>query len=51
MLASQKDHDLKRDRFIRELGVTVLRYWDNDVMKSTDIILQSIVDAVSKGVD
>ncbi len=49
MLTAQKEHDLIRDCFIRENGVRLLRFWDNDVMKSTENVLQCIIDAVREG--
>jgi len=51
MQTAQKDHDLMRDRFIRSEGVRVLRFWNNDVMKQTDSVLQRIIDASSEGQD
>jgi very-short-patch-repair endonuclease len=44
---SQHDEavDLARMRFLESCGLTVLRYWDNDVLQQTDAVLEAILGA------
>ncbi|WP_426662874.1 endonuclease domain-containing protein [Rhodanobacter aciditrophus] len=44
---SQHDEavDLARTRFLESCGLTVLRYWDNDVLQQTDAVLEAILGA------
>ena len=37
-----KDKDKERDEQLREKGFTVLRFWNNDVIKDTDAVLERI---------
>ncbi|MBI2902342.1 MAG: endonuclease domain-containing protein [Candidatus Methylomirabilis oxyfera] len=39
--------DRRRTAFLRERGYRVLRFWDNDVLRETEVVLQQIADAVS----
>ena len=39
-------HDAIRDRFIHGHGFTVLRFWNNDVLADTDVVLAAICDAL-----
>jgi very-short-patch-repair endonuclease len=34
--------DAVRDRFLRQQGMIVLRFWDNDVLLQTDAVVQAI---------
>ena len=34
--------DRQRDRYLRERGYTVLRFWDNEVLRNTDGVLEVI---------
>jgi len=42
----QVAHDQERDRFLVENGIRVLRFWDTDVLKRTEAVLQEIWDAL-----
>ena len=44
---AQAEADQRRTAFLRELGYRVLRFWDNDVLAETDVVLQQIAEAVS----
>ncbi len=38
----QKEHDKLRDQYIRDQGVKILRFWDNDVWRNLDGVLRVI---------
>ena len=38
----KSDYDSKRDKYLRSKGYAVLRFWDNEVFKETDAVLQRI---------
>jgi len=42
-LPEQVEYDRRRDAFLKERGVTVLRFWCNDVMKNTNGVLEEII--------
>ncbi|MHA6204636.1 endonuclease domain-containing protein [Dyella soli] len=44
---SQHDEyvDATRTRYLESLGLKVLRYWDNEVLKQTEMVLESILSA------
>ncbi|HVF17887.1 MAG TPA: DUF559 domain-containing protein [Steroidobacteraceae bacterium] len=46
--ASQMEYDTVRDRFIRDQGFDVLRFWNNEVMLRTDAVLDVIFAAVER---
>ena len=35
-------YDQRRDDWLREQGYTVLRFWNNDVMRQTEVVLDAI---------
>ncbi len=35
-------HDALRDAWLRQQGFTVLRFWNNDILRQTDSVLQAI---------
>ena len=35
--------DAARTKYLRTQGVEVVRFWDNDVLSNTDVVLESIV--------
>ncbi len=39
--------DAERDAYMQNNGYQVLRFWNNDVMRNLDGILQTIADALS----
>ena len=41
------NYDTKRSEFLKEKGYRVLRFWNQDVLAETDIVLQKIFDEVS----
>ena len=40
------EYDCYRDAWLREQGFTVLRFWNNDVMQQTEVVLEAIRLAV-----
>jgi very-short-patch-repair endonuclease len=43
---NESQSDKSRDRFLSEQGFCVLRFWNNDVLRSTDEVLAIIASAV-----
>jgi very-short-patch-repair endonuclease len=44
---SESAKDARRDRWLTENGFRVLRFWNNDVLKNIDGVLQRVVEAVN----
>jgi very-short-patch-repair endonuclease len=42
-LPEQAEYDRRRDESLKERGVTVLRFWCNDVLVNTDGVLEEIM--------
>lgn len=40
------EHDATRDAWLRRQNFTLLRFWNNDILKSTDAVLESIYTAM-----
>ncbi len=38
----QQAYDLKRTEFLQKQGIRVLRFWNNDVLQKTEIVLEMI---------
>ena len=38
----QKEYDCSRDEWLREQGITVLRFWNNQVLNETEAVLEEI---------
>lgn len=45
--AEQRSRDDKRTNSLRSRGFQVLRFWDNDVLRDTDPVLSTIMDALA----
>ncbi len=43
----EKASDKTRDRWFQEQGYTVLRFWNNDVLKKTNDVLACIINEIS----
>ncbi len=43
----QKDYDEKRTKYIEKNGYTVIRFWNNDVLKNTDGVMEMIMKALN----
>jgi very-short-patch-repair endonuclease len=41
--AEQRLYDELRERYLREQGYEVLRFWDNDVLTNTDGVLSAVL--------
>ncbi|MCH8184334.1 MAG: DUF559 domain-containing protein, partial [Proteobacteria bacterium] len=44
--ASRKDYDARRTKHLSEMGYQVLRFWNNDVLKNMDGVLETILSAL-----
>ena len=44
--ADQTDYDQQRDAWLRAQGYTVLRFWNNEVLKQTEAVLERIRESV-----
>ncbi|KQO25676.1 DNA (cytosine-5-)-methyltransferase [Acidovorax sp. Leaf76] len=42
----ESDHDAARDAWLRSQGYTVLRFWNNDILQSTEAVLEAIYAAL-----
>ena len=42
--ADEREHDRKRDAWLREQGFIVLRFWNSDIVENMEGVLQSILD-------
>lgn len=38
--------DVWRDAWLKAQGFTVLRFWNNDILQQTDVVLESIREAL-----
>ena len=38
------DHDIVRDNYLRERGYTVLRFWNNEILKNIDGVIRRILE-------
>lgn len=37
-----KDYDAERTKFLEALGLTIVRYWNHDVLGRTDVVLEDL---------
>ncbi|QSQ92884.1 endonuclease domain-containing protein [Acinetobacter indicus] len=37
-----KEYDAERTKFLEALGLTVVRYWNHDVLGQTDVVLEHL---------
>lgn len=40
--ADQKDYDKQRTNYLRDKDIKVIRFWNNDVLKNTEAVLEEI---------
>ena len=45
------NRDAVRDRYLTELGYVVLRFWNDEVLRSTDAVLEQIVSTIRQASD
>ncbi len=45
-LKEQKQHDIDRTMYLKNLGIDVLRFWNTDVLQNIDGVLQEIQEAL-----
>ncbi len=46
--AKQRERDEERERFFENRGFRVLRFWSHEVLKNTEGVLETILDALEK---
>ena len=46
--AEQAENDQRRTKYLSKRGYRVLRYWSHDVLNSTDVVLQHIIDTIER---
>jgi very-short-patch-repair endonuclease len=46
--AEQSDYDTRRDSFLRSRGFRVLRFWNQDVLARTSVVLETIYEALHR---
>lgn len=44
----QQAHDERRSSYLRQKGITVLRFWDNEVFHNTTDVLEKITETLLK---
>jgi very-short-patch-repair endonuclease len=44
--AQEANYDAARDAWLREQGFTILRFWNNDVLKNIDGVMEMIVTSL-----
>ena len=44
----QEQYDSARTQTLNDLGIQVLRFWNNDVLERTDLVLEEIHNAITK---
>jgi very-short-patch-repair endonuclease len=43
---SESETDLRRDRYLESEGFRVLRFWNNELLRNTQGVLEVILDAL-----
>jgi ATP-dependent helicase HrpA len=46
--AERADYDQERTEYLKNNGIVVLRFWNNDVMNNMDGVLTEVYDFISK---
>jgi very-short-patch-repair endonuclease len=46
--AEQSAYDARRDAFLRSKGFRVLRFWNNDVLTQTEVVLETVYEALHR---
>jgi len=47
--AENADQDAERSAWLRAEGFEVIRFWNHDVLRETDAVVEAIRDALSRG--
>ncbi|RDJ00056.1 endonuclease domain-containing protein [Dyella solisilvae] len=42
-------NDAVRDAWLRSQGITVLRFWNNEILQNTDAVLEAVLRELAKG--
>ncbi|MEK9143223.1 MAG: endonuclease domain-containing protein [Patescibacteria group bacterium] len=43
----QQSYDARRTKYLKDFGIRVVRFWDNEVLKNTDGVLESVASSVT----
>ncbi len=46
--APEQEHDAHRHGFLKGLGIRVIRFWNNDVLRNIEAVAQKIADATQE---
>jgi very-short-patch-repair endonuclease len=46
--ATRKHHDARRTAWLKSQGFRVLRFWNNDVLRNTSGVLETIASELSR---
>jgi adenine-specific DNA-methyltransferase len=46
--AEQTEEDQRRTNYLSKCGFRVLRYWNHDVLKFTDVVLEDILNSINR---
>ena len=44
---ARKNYDEKRTKYLKHFNITVLRFWDNDILKNTDGTIMKILEHIT----
>jgi adenine-specific DNA-methyltransferase len=44
--ALTRSYDERRERYLANCGIRVLRFWNNEVLQQTDAVLEVVLDAL-----
>jgi very-short-patch-repair endonuclease len=47
----QMKHDAKRAAYLATRGIRIIRFWDDDVLKHTDVVAEAIYTALTERTD
>ena len=47
----QEEYDADRTNFLESQGYTVLRFWNNEIMKEIEGVMRVVLDALEEGVE
>ncbi len=45
----QVEYDENRSAWLKERGYRVLRYWNHDVLKTPEVVMENILEELEKG--
>jgi len=45
---ARRIHDERRTEFLKQNGITVIRFWNNEVLNNVDGVLEKILEEISQ---